>query len=149
MRFREHYVTDGRGGSELVSREPWPVTLKEFVAALAERRYEAEVGGTSLNVGGGVVARFPTSREARGALMAELQSAELTGPTYRNVWVIGNFAMEVTLEGLRNIRDAINEHVRQCFAMQAEYLGLAQGGGISLDDLYEQIQSGWPGSEQG
>ena len=147
MRFREHYVTDGRGGSELVSREPWPVTLQEFIEKLADKRYEAENGGTSLDVGGGVVARFPTSREARGALSAELQSAELVGPTYRNAWVIGGFVMEVTLEGLRNIRDAIHEHVRQCFAMQAEYIGLAQGGGVSLDELYDRIQHNWPGQQ--
>jgi uncharacterized protein YcgL (UPF0745 family) len=144
MRFHEHYVSDGRGGSEMVSREPWPVTFDEFVAALAEKRYEAEVGGAVLDFSGTKM-RFPTNRDARGALVAELQAAETVGASYRNVWVIGETAMEVTLEGLRQIVDAVNAHVRQCFAMQAEYLGLAKGGGITLDELHERMQTNWPG----
>jgi len=154
MRFKELYESDGRGGSELKAREPWPVTMEEFTAKLAEKRYQAENGGLRTDLGNGVIATFPTTRDARGSFFFKLMSAESVGPSYEEHFVLPTPTGErvvvvMTLEGLRNLRDAIDSHVAQCYHMEVEYLGLAQGGGILLDELYEQIQSGWPGSEQG
>lgn len=125
--------------SVLVHSEDWPVTRDEFVAELAQLRWEAEMGGTLVN---GV--RVPTTREARGALLAEIDSASRV-EDYQSVWVFGETVIPVTVDSLRSLLDVVNSHVRACFARQASLL--ARSETETLDDLFDEMQRNWPGQE--
>lgn len=159
MRFHEHYVSDGRGGSEMVSREPWPVTFEEFVNDLRSKRKAAIDGGIVLDCGG-VPVWFGTSLTHQAGYLAMLRQADMHCPPsldndpvdgWREKFIqtsaTGQRAIvEMTRTGLMQVIDTVDQHVRQCFAMERQYLEIARSGGISLDELHEKMQTNWPGA---
>jgi hypothetical protein len=150
IRTHQFYQSDGKGGSELVSEVPWPVTFDEFMTDLKEKRRAAVDGGIFLDCGGTIVF-FGTSTNHRSGYSELLRQAQTVGDSWREYLTQTSASgdrtiVEMTLSGLRQIVDAVDQHIRQCFAMERQYLGLARGGGISLDELHERMQTNWPGA---
>jgi len=71
---------------------------------------------------------FPTTRDVRADLAAELAAAEAIGDEYSNTYVIGDLRIPVTLETLRTVNTAVRSHVREVFAWQAGMLTRIESG---------------------
>jgi len=120
--MRTHINVNTLTGEVTVS--PLPFTVDELKALIAEKRWQRETGG--VEVMPDVI--FPTTRDVRADLSAELADAELIGPGYANTYVIGDLRIPVTLETLRTVNAAVRTHVREAFAWQAALLDRIESG---------------------
>lgn len=119
-----------------VTETPMPYTVEELKALIAEKRWQRETGGCEVLPG--VV--FPTTRDVRVDLSAELSDAEAIGENYSNTYVIGDLRIPVTLEMLRSVNAAVREHVRSVFSWQAGLLSRIEAG-EDIQQIAEEVEA--------
>ncbi len=100
------------------------INALDLKASIADKRWRREVCGCEVMPG----VLFPTTRDVRADLSAELKDAEAIGPSYSNVYVIGDIRVPVTLETLQAVNAAVRNHVREAFAWQASMLARIESG---------------------
>lgn len=104
---------------------------------IAARRYEAEVGGITLN---GV--RVDT--DDRSKLLINGAALEATiDPTYVTQWKTPAGFIELTAPQVIGIARAVRAHVQACFDREAVLLQALQEGALT-DEMLDQ---GWPESQ--
>ena len=101
---------------------------------IATRRYEAEVGGITLN---GV----PIATDDRSKLLINGAALEATiDPAYVMQWKTPGGFIELTAQQVIGIARAVRAHVQACFDREAELLAAVADGSITD----QMLQEGWP-----
>ena len=102
--------------------------------AIAARRYEAEVGGITLN---GV----QIDTDDRSKLLINGAALEATiDPTYVMQWKTSGGFIELTAMQVIGIARAVRAHVQACFDREAELLAALEAGTFTE----EMLEQGWP-----
>jgi hypothetical protein len=112
----------------------WSLPEPDYPAVIADRRYEAEVGGITLN---GV----HIDTDDRSKLLINGAALEATiDPAYVMQWKTQGGFIELTAQQVIGIARAVRAHVQACFDREAELLE-ALADGTLTDGMLEQ---GWP-----
>lgn len=115
--------------------DPGPVDWPQLIAA---RRYEAEVGGITLN-------GIHINTDDRSKLLINGAALEATiDPEYVMQWKAGDGFVQLTGAQVIGIARAVRAHVQACFDREAELLAELEAGTLT-DDMLEQ---GWPELDQ-
>ena len=101
---------------------------------IAARRYEAEVGGITLN---GVL--IDTDDRSKLLINGAALGATID-PAYVMQWKTPGGFIELTAQQVIGIARAVRAHVQACFDREAELLAALDAGTLT-DDMLEQ---GWP-----
>lgn len=96
-----------------VTLKPLKMMREHTIKALADYRYQREVGGITLPDGTEIV----TERDAQAMLMGAYQSMQ-SGLIQNTEWKSANGFATVDLAGITPIAHAVSNHVRSCFAAE-------------------------------
>lgn len=103
-------------------------------ASIAARRYEAEVGGITLN---GV----PIDTDDRSKLLINGAALEATiDPEYVMQWKTPDGFVELAAQQVIGIARAVRAHVQACFDREAELLAALAAGTLTP----AMLEEGWP-----
>lgn len=106
-------------------------------ASIAARRYEAEVGGITLN-------GLQINTDDRSKLLINGAALEATfNPAYTMQWKTADGFVELTGEQVIGIARAVRAHVQACFDREAELLAALEAGTITA----AMLEEGWPQSQ--
>ena len=112
----------------------WSLPEPDYPAVIAYRRWQAEVGGITLN---GV----HIDTDDRSKLLINGAALEATlDPEYVMQWKVGGGFVQLTGAQVIGIARALRAHVQACFDREAKLLA-ALADGTLTDDMLEQ---GWP-----
>lgn len=107
-----------------------PVTAE----TIAARRYEAEVGGITLN-------DIHIATDDRSKLLINGAALEATfDPAYTMQWKTADGFVELTGEQVIGIARAVRAHVQACFDREAELFAALEAGTFTE----EMLSQGWP-----
>ena len=114
--------------SKLITAEDKAAQAKaDLIAYVAQKRWEKEVGGTVWN-------GWPvhTDRESQSKIIAERLAIEAGARDDPDGWKFadGVFRM-VSNEDFIALSNAVREHVRQCYAIEAQVLAGIENGDIT------------------
>lgn len=116
----------------------WSLPEPDYPAIIAARRYEAEVGGVTLN-------GLQVNTDDRSKLLINGAALEATiDPAYVMQWKTPGGFVELTGEQVIGIARAVRAHVQACFDREAELLAALEAGTLTSTMLDE----GWPQSQQ-
>ncbi|MGE8501699.1 MAG: DUF4376 domain-containing protein [Pseudomonas sp.] len=125
-----------RPSPEHVAQEDgsWALPDPDYHAIIAARRYEAEVGGITLN---GV----HIDTDDRSKLLINGAALEATfDPAYTMQWKTAGGFVELTGAQVIGVARAVRAHVQACFDREAELHEALEAG--ALTD--EMLGQGWP-----
>lgn len=106
----------------------------DYIAAIAARRYEAEIGGITIN-------GLQINTDDRSKLLINGAALETTiDPAYVMQWKTPDGFVELTGAQVIGIARAVRAHVQACFDREAELLA-ALDAGTFTEAMLEQ---GWP-----
>lgn len=106
----------------------------EMAQQIADRRWQAEVAGITVN--GMAVA---TDRDSQ-ALITGAALAAMRDPAYVCRWKTATGFVELNAEQLTAVADTVRAHVQACFDREAELLEALAEGTLTP----EMIETGWP-----
>lgn len=121
------------------ARQPWlgdswgqiPV---DYTAAIAARRYQAEIGGITIN-------GLQINTDDRSKLLINGAALEATiDPVYVMQWKTPAGFIELNAQQVIGIARAVRAHVQACFDREAELLAALEAGTLTAAMLNE----GWP-----
>ena len=116
----------------------WSLPEPDYPAAIAYRRYEAEIGGITLN-------GLQINTDDRSKVLINGAALEATiDPAYTMQWKTLTGFVDLTGEQVIGIARAVRAHVQACFDREAELLAELEAGTLT-DDMLEQ---GWPELDQ-
>lgn len=129
----------------VVVREVVPWSAEEIEAAkaerraemaqqIADRRWQAEVSGITVN--GMAVA---TDRDSQ-SLITGAALAAMRDPAYVCRWKTATGFVELNAEQLTAVADTVRAHVQACFDREAELLAELDAGTLTP----EMLEQGWP-----
>ena len=114
--------------------EPEPELLPDWPAAIAERRWEREVGGI-------VVAGLTIATDDRSKLLINGAAVEaMLDLNYQMQWKTPSGFVELTASQVLAVARAVRAHVQACFDREAELLASLDAGTFESGMLDE----GWP-----
>jgi len=103
-------------------------------AAIAARRYEAEVGGITMN-------GLQINTDDRSKLLINGAALEATiDPAYVMQWKTTGGFVELNAQQVIGIARAVRAHVQACFDREAELLAALEAGTLTE----EMLGLGWP-----
>lgn len=106
----------------------------DYAPRIAARRYEAEVGGITIN-------GLAVDTDDRSKLLINGAALEATiDPEYVMQWKTADGFVQLTGAQVIGIARAVRAHVQACFDREAELLAALDAGTLT-DDMLEQ---GWP-----
>ena len=112
----------------------WGAVPVEWPQAIAARRYQAEVGGITLN-------GLQIDTDDRSKLLINGAALEVTiDPAYAMQWKTPTGFVDLTGEQVIGIARAVRAHVQACFDREAELLAAVADGSITD----QMLQEGWP-----
>ena len=103
-------------------------------AAIAARRYEAEVGGTTVH--GMHIGTDDRSK----LLITGAVSKAVRDPQYTLNWKTAAGFTQIPAEQVLLIADAVADHVQACFDREAELLAALDAGTLTT----AMLEQGWP-----
>ena len=107
---------------------------RDMPQVIAERRYQAEVGGITLN-------GISISTDDRSKLLINGAALEaVIDPEYTMQWKAGDGFVSLTGAQVIGIASAVRAHVQACFDRESELLTELENGTLT-DAMLEQ---GWP-----
>jgi hypothetical protein len=117
--------------------EAQKLALMDYAASV---RWQHEIGGTAIDLGGGIVAPIPTDREGRSALKqardmlkdGELLDADGNVRTAADV-VIGSFGASLDEAAMTAMLKRSAQHVQACFATQKAVMDDIESGTITTE----------------
>ncbi|WP_185961596.1 DUF4376 domain-containing protein [Telmatospirillum sp. J64-1] len=120
--------------------EPSPTT-EELLAYLAERRWQAEVGGT---LWGGWHLRTDEASQAK--YLAELQAIALGIRSADELWKFPHGFEPISNAQMQAMAIQARQHVLQCFALEAQLAGAIKAGTITtlaeIDEAFAALSDG-------
>ncbi|WP_317847503.1 DUF4376 domain-containing protein [Pseudomonas sp. HTZ2] len=125
----------GAGWEKLANApEPEPLPEPDWLALIAARRYQAEIGGIEL-------AGLPIATDDRSKLLingAAARAARDSGYTLK--WKTDEGFIDLPADQVLVMADAVADHVQACFDREAELLAAVADGSITA----EMLEQGWP-----
>ncbi|BBV97895.1 DUF4376 domain-containing protein [Pseudomonas monteilii] len=125
----------GAGWEKLASApEPEPLPEPDWLALIAARRYQAEIGGIEL-------AGLPIATDDRSKLLingAAARAARDSGYTLK--WKTDEGFIDLPADQVLTMADAVADHVQACFDREAELQVAVADRSITV----EMIDQDWP-----
>lgn len=113
-----------------------PAPLTDWPSVIAERRYQAEIGGCE-------VAGMHVDTDDRSKLLINGAVVEaMLDPAYTLTWKTRAGVVPLTGVEVVGLGRAVRAHVQACFDREAELLAAVEAGTFAA----EMIDQGWPGS---
>lgn len=106
----------------------------ELVQQIASRRWQAEVGGITVN---GIP--MATDRDSQ-ALITGAALAAMRDPAYVCRWKTAGGFVALNAEQLTSVADTVRAHVQACFDREAALLAELEAGTLTPD----MLEQGWP-----
>lgn len=112
----------------------WALPDPDFLAAIADRRYQAETSGTTVD---GMP--INTERDSQALLTAAALQATLS-PSYTVRWKTEGGFVDLDAQQVIGLASAVRAHVQACFDREAELVAAVE------DDSYidSMLDEGWP-----
>lgn len=123
-------------GWEKLANAPGPEPLPEpdWLALIAARRYQAEIGGIELS-------GMPVDTDDRSKLLINGAATRATrDSSYVLKWKTAEGFIDLPAEQVLSMADAVSDHVQACFNREAELQAAVADGTITA----EMLEQGWP-----
>lgn len=131
--IQSYPIPDDLSGWRIATPDDYEsLRVSDWPAAIASRRYEAEVSGIT-------VAGMQIDTDDRSKLLINGAAVEaMLDPEYRMQWKTPAGFVELSAAQVLGVARAVRAHVQACFDREADLL--AMGDAVTLDDL----ATGWP-----
>lgn len=125
-----------RPSPDHVAREDgvWALPEPDYPAIIADRRWQAEVAGITVN---GMA--VDTGRDSQALITGAAVSAMLD-PDYSVRWKTAAGFVDLNAEQIIGLASTVRAHVQACFDREAELLEALESGTLTP----EMMQEGWP-----
>lgn len=125
----------GTGWEKLAAApEPDPLPEPDWLALIAARRYQAEIGGIT-------IAGLPVDTDDRSKLLINGAATRATRDSgYVLKWKTAEGFIDLPAEQVLIMADAVSDHVQACFNREAELQAALGDGSITA----EMLEQGWP-----
>ena len=125
----------GTGWEKLAATpEPDPLPPPDWLALIAARRYQAEIGGIT-------IAGLPVDTDDRSKLLINGAATRATRDSgYVLKWKTAEGFIDLPAEQVLIMADAVSDHVQECFNREAELQAAVADGSITA----EMLEQGWP-----
>lgn len=125
---------NGAGWVVLPERPIVPVPPEDWPAAIAARRYQAEIAGITVN---GL--SIDTPRDSQSLITGAALQATLDS-TYTCRWKTAGGFVDLSAQQILDLATAVRAHVQACFDREAELLDQLAAGTLTPN----MLEQGWP-----
>lgn len=125
----------GAGWEKLANApEPEPLPEPDWLALIAARRYQAEIGGIELQ-------GLPIATDDRSKTLINGSALKaLRNSAYTLRWKTEEGFIDLPVDQVLVMADAVADHVQACFDREAELQAAVADGSITA----EMLEQGWP-----